>query len=127
MTNVDLDSIVSIDHGSVSIYEDSAQVPKPPVGTKLNKPAVVRFERIFSPSGVSKNAFAEELERSLHTVGASAVRVPPPSRPCRTAFACYSLVCRDILRYGLHYDKSMYCRSLRSLLHARIFMFAART
>ena len=58
---VDIDAIVSIAHGKVSVYEDVHSVPKPPVGHKLNKPSVVRLERVFPPLGVHHNAFTAEL------------------------------------------------------------------
>ena len=47
--------------------------PKPAVGTKLNKPAVVVLERIFPPAGVRPYVFARELEKSLESVGAWSV------------------------------------------------------
>ena len=49
VTNVDLDSVVFIERGDVSVYSDESDVPKPPVGTKLNSPAVIALQEVRNP------------------------------------------------------------------------------
>ena len=71
VTGVDFGSVVSIDFGEVTVYSDAAHVPKPPLGSKLNKPAVVTLENVHAPHGVSSATFEKELERSLRAVGAA--------------------------------------------------------
>jgi len=69
VTGVDLDQVVTIDHGDVTIYGD---VTKPTIGTKLNKPAVIVLERVFVPKTMSTDEFIAALGKSLEAAGASA-------------------------------------------------------
>jgi len=71
VTGLDLDDIVSIEHGDVSVYR--GQIERPEVGEKLNKPAVLVLEQILPPDGISAEDFAEELNRMLESAGASSV------------------------------------------------------
>jgi len=71
ITGVDFKSIVTIGFGEVSVYNDDDRVPKPPVGTKLNRPAIVTLERIFSPEGIASSRYENQLQQSLTDVGAS--------------------------------------------------------
>ena len=75
VTGVNIGNVVSIEHGEVSVYADSCHVPKPPVGTKLNRPAVVKLDRIFKPSQTSEQTFHHALHASLRRAGASMVTV----------------------------------------------------
>ena len=67
---MELDSVVSIKHGEVSVYQENLHTPKPPVGSKLNKPSVVVLENIFSPAGVEVGKFGLQLSRALTGAGA---------------------------------------------------------
>ena len=74
MTGLDLDAVVTIEHGDVTMYSSDE---KPSIGTKLNKPAVVVLERVNVPTSMSALAFTAALEKSLHKAGASAVEYEP--------------------------------------------------
>ena len=73
VTSVDIDAVVSIEHGDISVYSDTSSAAKPPVGTKLNKPALLVLERITPPKRLSAEKFTRALERSLQGVGATSM------------------------------------------------------
>lgn len=60
---VDLEDIITIKHRSVEVYDDTRHsgINKPPVGQKLNKPALITIKQIFP----KKNATAAQKEASL--------------------------------------------------------------
>jgi nuclear pore complex protein Nup98-Nup96 len=74
VTNVNLDEVVSIEHGDVSIYSSET---KPPVGTKLNKHAVIVLTRVEVPRAMTKEAFTAALSKSLRSAGASTIEYEP--------------------------------------------------
>ena len=62
---VDLDQLVSIEKGAVSVYYDEDnEGEKPPVGTKLNRPALITMYDIFPLQG-SDAAAIEKNERRV--------------------------------------------------------------
>jgi len=70
VSGLNLDNIVSIEHGDISVYTDKPQVDttlemKPTTGVGLNKPAVLVLEHIVPASGVPTKMFVEELAKSL--------------------------------------------------------------
>jgi len=67
ITGVDLNTAVSINRGEVSVYKG---LTKPPVDSKLNKPAVVVLERVSPPKGVRAERFGEKLNEALTKAGA---------------------------------------------------------
>jgi len=72
VTGVDFDAILSIEHGEVVVYSDTSNLPKPPVGTKLNKPAYIKLENVKPPMAASSH-FQSILHRSMQEVGAVSV------------------------------------------------------
>ena len=77
VTGVDLDSIVNIEHGDVTMYSNAEHGSKPSVGTKLNKPALIVLERVHVPKSMSTEEFTAALGKSLHGAGASSVEYDP--------------------------------------------------
>ena len=54
--NVDLDSVVVIEDREVSVYDEYETTGrKPPVGSKLNRPAIITLEHVFPKDGPSAN------------------------------------------------------------------------
>ena len=67
----DLDASIVISQNDVSVYtRDEEEGRKPPVGSKLNRPAVITFFNVFPKNGgatadeESKTKFAKKIERS---------------------------------------------------------------
>ncbi len=59
---IDLDSVVNIEPKTVDVYHAAEQSgTKPPVGTKLNRPAIITLHNIYSKNG--PEASAEEKEK----------------------------------------------------------------
>jgi len=67
VTGINLDEVVNIKRGEVSIYKG---MPKPPIDTKLNKAAVVVLEKVLAPTGVRAERFGDELKKALLKAGA---------------------------------------------------------
>jgi len=67
VVGLDLDQIVHIERGDISIYKN---LPKPDIGVKLNKQAIVTLEQVFPPQGVGAERYAKELTKVLGTFGA---------------------------------------------------------
>jgi nuclear pore complex protein Nup98-Nup96 len=56
---VNLDEVVQIHHGSIAVYPDEIfSATKPPVGTKLNRPAILTFEEMYPRGGPRADADA---------------------------------------------------------------------
>lgn len=64
---LNLDDIVSINRGDVSLYPNG---DKPDIGSGLNKPAAVVLEQVFPPKGVRADRFEKELHKFLSSVKA---------------------------------------------------------
>ena len=67
----DLDASIVISQNDVSVYtRDEEEGRKPPIGSKLNRPAVITFFNVFPKNGgadadeESKTKFAKKIERS---------------------------------------------------------------
>jgi len=71
VTRLNLDDIVSIERGDISVYHSDDV--KPDVGVELNKPATLILEHISPPAGVGIDAFKKELENTLRGIGATSV------------------------------------------------------
>jgi nuclear pore complex protein Nup98-Nup96 len=64
---VNLDTLVLIDDDpqSASVYtQEEKEGTKPPVGTKLNRPAIITLERMFPPANASSEKFARKVAKS---------------------------------------------------------------
>jgi len=68
---VDLDEVVFIEHGEIMVYSDHSTTPKPFIGTKLNRPAVLTLQQIFSSRDVATADFASSVQNALQNIGAS--------------------------------------------------------
>ncbi|CAJ1941899.1 unnamed protein product [Cylindrotheca closterium] len=64
---LNLDTLVVIDDSpqSASVYtQEEKDGTKPPVGTKLNRPAVITLENVFPPEGTPKDKFEKRVAKS---------------------------------------------------------------
>jgi Nuclear protein 96/Nucleoporin autopeptidase len=77
----DLDRIVVIEPKSVSVYTDEDEKgTKPPVGTKLNRPAILTLEGVFPPEGggpESTQRFVRKVERQTKKMHAELINYEP--------------------------------------------------
>ena len=60
--NINLNDILEIEHGSVSVYTNS--LDKPPVGSGLNKPATIILEGIKPKNGISLEQWENRLKKT---------------------------------------------------------------
>ncbi|KAL3918991.1 MAG: hypothetical protein SGILL_003976, partial [Bacillariaceae sp.] len=76
-----LNKIVLIEPGSVSVYEEEEQLGrKPEVGSKLNRPAVLTLEKIFPAEGASAAAiekFCNKVARKTKKMDAEFIDYDP--------------------------------------------------
>eukprot|EP00980_Cylindrotheca_fusiformis_P027840 scaffold22560_cov135-Cylindrotheca_fusiformis.AAC.51 len=64
---INIDNVVQIGASppSASVYaQEEKEGSKPPVGTKLNRPAIITLENIFPPEGTSSEKFSRKVEKS---------------------------------------------------------------
>ena len=77
---IDLDSIISIEPKDVSVYEEQEKAgTKPPVGTKLNRPAVITFHDIYPKGGADasvevKSKFEKRIQKNTKAMGAELIQ-----------------------------------------------------
>lgn len=65
--DLNLDTLVVIDDcpQSASVYtQEEKNGTKPPVGTKLNRPAIITLENVFPPEGIPKEKFEKRVAKS---------------------------------------------------------------
>lgn len=76
---IDLDSVVSIEKKAVEVYhQEEESGNKPPVGTKLNRPAIITLHEVYPKSGsnateAEKIKFEKKIEKNTSAMGASLV------------------------------------------------------
>jgi nuclear pore complex protein Nup98-Nup96 len=75
--NADLDEIIEIEQGNIMVYHKREASTKPALGTKLNRPAILKFYGLFpkkSAEGATEEerieAFRKKLQRSAEKSGA---------------------------------------------------------
>lgn len=77
----DLDRIVMIEPKSVSVYtEEEERGMKPPVGTKLNRPAIITLEGVYPPEGggpESDQKFVHRVAKQTKKMGAELIDYDP--------------------------------------------------
>lgn len=103
---IDLDSIVSIEHQDVAVYEDQeAAGTKPSVGEKLNRPAVISLYKTFAPKGGAnasaevKEKFAKKLEKACGQMSADFISYDQVR-------GIWKFRVHHFSRYGLYADDS---------------------
>ena len=71
---IDLDDIISIEHGLVTVYAEQAkQGTVPKIGEALNRPAVVTMLNVFPDAGRDAKEFQRELEKHATHCGADLI------------------------------------------------------
>ena len=70
----DLDTIIDIEHQSVSVYTaEEREGKKPEVGTKLNRPAVLTMENILPSDSQDPQKFANKVARQTKKINAELI------------------------------------------------------
>jgi len=73
---IDLDRVISIEHKDVAVYDaEEAEGTKPPVGSKLNRPAVITMCKVFPKNDSAstpdaKSKFERKLAKTTKKMGA---------------------------------------------------------
>lgn len=81
--NVDLNSVVRIREREVIVYEDEEENgTKPPVGSKLNRSALITLQKIFPKEGKdatieAKDKFMKKIEKQTKKMGAEFISYDP--------------------------------------------------
>jgi Nuclear protein 96./Nucleoporin autopeptidase. len=80
---IDLDSVVSIESKAVEVYhKEEEKGAKPPVGTKLNRPAILTLHNVYPKSGAGasdaeKEQFERKIAKKTKEMGASLILYDP--------------------------------------------------
>lgn len=87
MTGVDLADIISIDDGFVEVYQDDGKHKnsKPPVGQKLNRPAIITLMNKKPKKNQSVEAREQQLMRSIERAGGQHLSYDPKNN-CAWSF-----------------------------------------
>ena len=71
----DLDSLIVIEPKSIQVYSEEENTnSKPPIGTKLNRPAVLTMWRVFPRNGSDPKKFSERVARQTDKMGADVIK-----------------------------------------------------
>jgi hypothetical protein len=102
----DLDRIAVIEQSAASMYmKDEEENKKPPVGSKLNRPAILTLYNVFPKNGganadqATKDKFASKVEKSTKKMGAAFISYDSDSGEWKMRVQHFS-------KYGLADDDS---------------------
>lgn len=73
---IDLDQVVVIEPKSASVYtKEEEENKKPPIGTKLNRSAIITLEGVYAPEATleSQEKFSKKVERQTKKMGAQLI------------------------------------------------------